>query len=672
MDAIWARIRARGRAKSLSASTMAALTGTRESADPGRGSASGQQDREPEPVLERRIVPDLDALVAGWAGAPSAPVPSGSGKGKERETEGEEAPVPTSIPPPLRPGRRHSIDNGALGSVSASVQSSLSSRGQAGDVVDMAQTRPSSSGASKSASTSSSPVSKPRTGMGWSTFGRRTQRTPVLGAGEFGDLAALPPTRPGAGSRAGTTRDNSPARPGTGTASSFTHNSHSQQPDESTSGHGHSASFGHGFEVRTTAPSPASGYTFGSRFGGGRGTPGTPPPVPSLDPALAEGASGSARRPRNSSSLPSISISKGKRFRTAQDIFSAFSRPSSAARRRTEERDVVALGSEVKLSVEARRKREAGSSDTQTGLWPDVPPQVHAHESSASTAASASAADSKDPTTQMPAAEGSSQRKEKSNAKDGSPDTLRSTRSAIPSSEARPSSSRKQSHPPPANPQRIARALQRKPSEPKSRSQSRSQSQSRTPSAAHVQQNPTPSSSLGAAAGQHISRAASRLSQAPSTTLPIPPSTSLPISALVTPRAPSVVSTHHAHSYYHMSDPRKPPRLQPTGWSLHFGDGERQTQTHAVLFFVGFVLFPVWWGAAFVKVPRTRRVGGGKEDAEKAQKGEVVLDDPQLEFDARTWRRRCRIMAVVSLATYVPFVVLLAVFLSKGARQDSR
>ncbi|KAJ7904857.1 hypothetical protein B0H13DRAFT_745370 [Mycena leptocephala] len=161
-------------------------------------------------------------------------------------------------------------------------------------------------------------------------------------------------------------------------------------------------------------------------------------------------------------------------------------------------------------------------------------------------------------------------------------------------------------------------------------------------------------SSRGSAALQH-SRAPSRMSQ-----------TSLPISAFVTPHAPSVARSAGGTAY-HMRDPRRPPRVQPTGWGLVFGDGRwwqgGGSPVHAWLFFVGFVLFPLWWVAGFcVPVPRTRRLG---EDVEEKGREQVVLDDPQVEFDAKSWRKRCRIMAGVSLVTYVPFIVLLAVFLSR-------
>lgn len=72
-------------------------------------------------------------------------------------------------------------------------------------------------------------------------------------------------------------------------------------------------------------------------------------------------------------------------------------------------------------------------------------------------------------------------------------------------------------------------------------------------------------------------------------------------------------------------------------------------------------------------IPQTRHVGG--TDTEKA----VTLDDPQVEYgmfdtinllwfvltrfvDACSWRFRCRIMAGVAFLTYIPFIVLVAIF----------
>ncbi|EIN12437.1 hypothetical protein PUNSTDRAFT_81670 [Punctularia strigosozonata HHB-11173 SS5] len=133
---------------------------------------------------------------------------------------------------------------------------------------------------------------------------------------------------------------------------------------------------------------------------------------------------------------------------------------------------------------------------------------------------------------------------------------------------------------------------------------------------------------------------------------------SIPISALISPHAPSIVSTPGQRSSYHMRDPRRP-RVRPTPWALSFGAGEDGlgSPVQAWMFFIGFILFPLWWLASVWRIPETRSVGG-HDAAEKA----VVVDDPQIEHDARTWRFRCRIMAAISLVTYIPFIVLVAIF----------
>jgi len=143
---------------------------------------------------------------------------------------------------------------------------------------------------------------------------------------------------------------------------------------------------------------------------------------------------------------------------------------------------------------------------------------------------------------------------------------------------------------------------------------------------------------------------------------------SIPLSALVSPHAPSVGRS----GTFHMRDPRKPPPVQNTPWTLsfpsHMQEGESRwdfrswverggSPLHAWLFFIGFVIFPLWWAAALcIPIPRTRRLGG--TDAEKG----VILDDPQVEHDAKSWRTRCRIMAGVSFITYIPFIALVAIY----------
>ncbi|EIW81076.1 hypothetical protein CONPUDRAFT_82144 [Coniophora puteana RWD-64-598 SS2] len=130
---------------------------------------------------------------------------------------------------------------------------------------------------------------------------------------------------------------------------------------------------------------------------------------------------------------------------------------------------------------------------------------------------------------------------------------------------------------------------------------------------------------------------------------------SIPISALVSPHAPSIGARS---TRYHMHDPRKPPKkLQDTPWTLaRPTEDDPGSPRHAWLFFIGFILFPLWWIAAFLPVPQTRTAGDSS--VEKA----VTIDDPQIERDAKRWRLRCRIMSVVSAVTYIPFIILVAIF----------
>jgi len=99
---------------------------------------------------------------------------------------------------------------------------------------------------------------------------------------------------------------------------------------------------------------------------------------------------------------------------------------------------------------------------------------------------------------------------------------------------------------------------------------------------------------------------------------------SIPVSALVSPRAPSVSKS--LTSAYHMRDPRKPPRVRPTPWGLRLRtEVEDGSPIHAWFFFLGFILFPLWWLASVWRIPQTRSVGGS--EVENA----VTLDDPQVE-----------------------------------------
>ena len=101
---------------------------------------------------------------------------------------------------------------------------------------------------------------------------------------------------------------------------------------------------------------------------------------------------------------------------------------------------------------------------------------------------------------------------------------------------------------------------------------------------------------------------------------------SIPVSALITPHPPSIGHS----SVYHMRNPHRPPPTRPTPWVPRLRSAETEgSSIHAWYFFIGFVLFPLWWFASFFPIPQTRHVGG--TDTEKA----VTLDDPQVEHGAR-------------------------------------
>lgn len=98
--------------------------------------------------------------------------------------------------------------------------------------------------------------------------------------------------------------------------------------------------------------------------------------------------------------------------------------------------------------------------------------------------------------------------------------------------------------------------------------------------------------------------------------------TSIPISAIITPRAPSI----NRLSTFHMRDPRKPPPQRLVGWSLRRPtEDEDGSPIHAWLFWLGLIFPPCWWVASLWRIPQTRMVGA---DPEKAA---VFVDDPQVE-----------------------------------------
>ncbi|KAJ7243789.1 hypothetical protein C8J57DRAFT_1525536 [Mycena rebaudengoi] len=705
MPNLLARFR-RGRTKSLSAtpvlapvtpSPLAAASGTPFQAASGISGPTPLQavNWTEVPALERQIHPDLDSLVANYTPPVIAndPGPASSTSAGLFAT-------------PLRPStRRHSID-GAVPILRPRTDQELHALPELSVPVPFtAQAQPPTR--TRRAPTSSSVA-------GWSTFGRKNNVRPHLS--EFGEHGSPAPSQNTSHSHS-LPQSRSHSQVNLGTPSTT-----SQQLEDSVthsnSGHGHAPTPG------SELPSPASGFTFGSQgrvSGRASFAASTPPPLPPLDHPAFLGSPPSQsqsqiqlsqrlmkeRQPRPSSSLPSMhSSSRRTRLRKgakvkAQDIF--VSRPASS-RRRTRStgqgtevdglpsqlgghvgREIVFPGDEgVKIKGrpmpapylkdsalpdpygddgfkfdrafqnDPRTKRVGlgGSSDDSqletAFIWPGVP--THSNESSSSTMEPKTVGTLPSFSVTAPTPEGPNVRAaEPESARPNYVESSKDSKITVTGLDPHQGSHSSTTPTPsvthaPSSFHRQKRAKIMAPSDS-------------APSHSHSR----PGSASGAASPPRVPpRAHSRTASYASS--------SLPLSALVSPHAPSVARSAGGTAYY-MRDPRRPPRLQPTRWALHMGTAaDGGSPVHAWLFFIGFVLFPIWWAAGFLRVPHTRRLdaeGGaekGKGKEKGGEKGQVVLDDPQVEFDARSWRKRCRIMAGVSLVTYVPFIVLVVIF----------
>jgi hypothetical protein len=86
----------------------------------------------------------------------------------------------------------------------------------------------------------------------------------------------------------------------------------------------------------------------------------------------------------------------------------------------------------------------------------------------------------------------------------------------------------------------------------------------------------------------------------------------------------------------------------------------RKAPWTAWAFYVGFVLFPLWWVAAFSPV-----------------RPWPVREKPDwvgwlAARDERAWRRRCRWMSGIALVIYIPIIALAAVYGPKATVTESR
>ncbi|KZV92576.1 hypothetical protein EXIGLDRAFT_718245 [Exidia glandulosa HHB12029] len=168
-----------------------------------------------------------------------------------------------------------------------------------------------------------------------------------------------------------------------------------------------------------------------------------------------------------------------------------------------------------------------------------------------------------------------------------------------------------------------------------------------------------PSSSSPPMQQQHRADHPPRPTSRASTTYTVRTGRSIPVRAIVSPRPPSVAGSNRT---FHMRDPhyRQPPpvswrplsmvldeeQIMPVGAQQH----KLRAPWTAVAFYVGFVLFPLWWIAALSRV----RPWPGREKPD--WEGWVRARDE------RAWRRRNRYMSAVGLVVYIPLIVLAAVF----------
>ncbi|KZT37363.1 hypothetical protein SISSUDRAFT_869360 [Sistotremastrum suecicum HHB10207 ss-3] len=149
---------------------------------------------------------------------------------------------------------------------------------------------------------------------------------------------------------------------------------------------------------------------------------------------------------------------------------------------------------------------------------------------------------------------------------------------------------------------------------------------------------------------------------------------SIPFSAIMRPVPPSIgrASTHGAlrgPEGLWMRDPRK--KRHRVGWkpARRDGvDGEKLVGMMSVLFYVAFVFPPIWWCTSLLPSSRIRKPSSEEPSATEKNKDkerhdwEVMRD---LQEDFHSWRTRHRIAAVISFVTYIPIIVLLAVFVPR-------
>ncbi|KAG8814334.1 hypothetical protein FRC17_001195 [Serendipita sp. 399] len=149
---------------------------------------------------------------------------------------------------------------------------------------------------------------------------------------------------------------------------------------------------------------------------------------------------------------------------------------------------------------------------------------------------------------------------------------------------------------------------------------------------------------------------------------------SIPVSAILTPRAPSVHPSISGASkrqsgmrYQHPLKNRVQHRRRSDAWAESWVLDREEMPIQAWLFLAGFIIAPCWWAALLIPVRRRQAIGekGIAPTLGVLERSNSGLWTDPAEFDevqARLWRKRCLIATVVSTVIYVPIIVCAVVF----------
>jgi hypothetical protein len=160
----------------------------------------------------------------------------------------------------------------------------------------------------------------------------------------------------------------------------------------------------------------------------------------------------------------------------------------------------------------------------------------------------------------------------------------------------------------------------------------------------------------------------------------------MPVSAILTPRAPSVhrplsIASRSSGPHYH--NPlrnRVQRRSKREDWIDSWTLDQEEMPLQAWLFLAGFLFPPCWWIAVLIPIERqerekesTQEKGKGKDIEEDGKRRTHSASDSAFWAGERTarlqrermWRFRCLMASIISTIIYIPIIVCAAVFARK-------